>query len=39
MSNFQKWKYFMKKGLKFRHSEHYGMIRQKCYWDFCYDNF
>jgi len=29
MSNFQKPKYFMKKGSKFRHSEHYGLVHQK----------
>ena len=29
MSNFPKRKYFMKKGSKFRHSEHYGMGHQK----------
>jgi hypothetical protein len=29
MSNFQKSKHFMKKGLKFRHSEHYGLVHQK----------
>jgi hypothetical protein len=29
MSNFQKRKYFMKKGYKFLHSEHYGLSHQK----------
>jgi hypothetical protein len=29
MSNFQKRKYFMKKVLKIRHSEHYGLSHQK----------
>uniref|UniRef100_A0A6C0K102 Uncharacterized protein n=1 Tax=viral metagenome TaxID=1070528 RepID=A0A6C0K102_9ZZZZ len=34
MSNFQKRKYFMKNGSKFRHSEHYGLGRKKKYYNF-----
>jgi len=34
MSNFQKRKYFMKKGSKIRHSEHYGMAHQKNHLNF-----
>jgi len=39
MSNFLKWKYFMKKGSKIRHSEHYDNKHKNCYLKFCYDNF
>jgi len=39
MSNFQKRKYFMKKGSKFRHSEHYGLGHQKNHYKFVTPNF